>query len=177
VKSAVWSRFVADLGSGSGRSSIWAIGVHAFLQRPVFGWGLGNFSEGYNRWLLQQYTPLFMNWDRAAHNLLVMIGVELGVVGLALLAWVIIEQTRALREIGRTHELYEIRVALEAALVGLLVMSFSLDTLYWKYAWLTFSVVVLARSAALAGADRRASASPVTLRRADALAMRGVMRA
>jgi hypothetical protein len=78
-----------------------------------------------------------------------MVGVELGLVGLAVLGWVIIEQARVLRHIGPQSDLYRIRIALESALFGLLVMSFFLDTLYWKYAWLMFTAVVLTRAASL----------------------------
>ncbi|MBV8172592.1 MAG: O-antigen ligase family protein [Candidatus Eremiobacteraeota bacterium] len=160
VKSAVWSRFSADAMSGSGRSSIWYIGAHAFMQRPVLGWGIGNFADAYDRWLLQLYSPILMQWDRAAHNFIIMVAVELGVVGLAVLVWVMIEQARALRHIEPGSDLYRVRIALESALLGLLVMSFFLDTLYWKYAWLTFTAVALARSAALPSRQQAEAPQP-----------------
>jgi O-antigen ligase len=176
VKTAVWSRFLADISTGSGRSSIWMIGAHAFLGHPLVGAGVGNFPDAYDQSLLHLYTPVFAYWDRGAHNLLLMVGVELGVVGLALLAWVLVGQARLLRDIGREHELYDVRVALEAALVGLLVMSMFLDTLYWKYAWLTFTALVLARSASIAPSDERGAAFAPAQLRADEIRRRAVAR-
>jgi hypothetical protein len=157
VKSSVWSRFAADTAAGStgsGRTSIWLIGAHAFVQHPLFGWGIGNFAEAYNRWMLSLYSPIFTYWDRAPHNFILMTAVELGIVGLVLLAWVIVEQVRTVQHISPHDELYDIRIALDSALFGLLVASFFLDTLYWKYAWLTFSMMVLARSASLPATER-----------------------
>jgi O-antigen ligase len=156
LKTAMWERFAADVGSGSGRTSIWTVGAHAFAAHPLIGAGAGNFPDAYNLSLLQMYTPVFASWDRGAHNLLLMVGVELGIVGLALLLWVLVGQSRVLRYIGPQHDLYDIRIALEAAFVSLLVISMFLDTLYWKYAWLTFTMLLVARSASLESAPQRA---------------------
>jgi O-antigen ligase len=153
VNASTWARFSVD-PSGSGRTSIWLIGAHAFAQRPLFGWGIGNFADAYDQWVLRLYSPIFTKWGRAPHDFVLMTGVELGIVGLALLMWVIVEQARALRHIGPQDELYAIRVALESALIGILVVSFFLDTLYWKYTWLVFTAVVLARSASLQATER-----------------------
>ena len=153
VNSSIWSRFAADT-SGSGRTSIWLIGAHAFAQRPLFGWGVGNFADAYDRWVLRLYSPMHMKWDRAPHDFVLMVGVELGIVGLALLVWLIVEQARVVHHISAEDELYDARVALESALLGLLVASVFLDTLYWKYAWLIFSTLVLARSASLPATER-----------------------
>jgi O-antigen ligase len=176
VKTAVWSRFLADVGTGSGRSSIWLIGAHAFLRDPLIGAGVGNFPDAYDQSLLHLYTPIFAYWDRGAHNLILMVGVELGLIGLALLLWVIVGQARLLRDIGRGHELYDVRIALEAALVGLLVVSMFLDTLYWKYAWLTFTALVLARSAAIVPSEEPVIWSTPAAVRADEIRRRAVMR-
>jgi O-antigen ligase len=157
LKTAMWSRFGNDMATGSGRTSIWTIGVHAFAAHPLIGVGVGNFPDAYNESLLQYYTAVFANWDRGAHNLILMVSVELGIVGLVLLLWVLIGQARLLRHIGRENELYDVRIALEAAFVGLLVMSMFLDTLYWKYAWLTFTALLLARSASLEPAPHPAA--------------------
>jgi O-antigen ligase len=176
VKTSVWSRFLADVGTGSGRTSIWMIGAHAFMGNPVIGAGVGNFPDAYDQSLLHQYTPIFAYWDRGAHNLILMVGVELGVIGLALLLWVMAGQARMLRGIGRGHELYDVRIGLEAALVGLLVASMFLDTLYWKYAWLTFTALVLARSASIAPSEEPVSWSTPAAVRADEIRRRAVMR-
>jgi hypothetical protein len=153
VNTSTWTRFSTD-ASGSGRTSIWLIGAHAFAQRPLFGWGIGNFADAYDQWVLRLYSPIFQKWGRAPHDFVLMTAVELGIVGLALLVWVIVEQARTMRHIGPQDELYAVRVALESALVGLLIVSFFLDTLYWKYTWLVFTAVVLARSASLRATER-----------------------
>jgi O-antigen ligase len=161
VKTSIWTRFSVD-PSGSGRTSIWVIGAHAFAQRPLFGWGIYNFADAYDQWVLRLYTPIFTKWGRAPHDFVLMTAVELGIVGLALLAWVIVAQARTMRHIDPQDELYAVRVALESAMVGILVVSFFLDTLYWKYTWLVFTAVVLARSASLQTARLPARAVTMT---------------
>src|SRR5262249_47711216 len=45
LNTAMWARFAADMGSGSGRISIWTVGAHAFASHPLIGAGAGNFPD------------------------------------------------------------------------------------------------------------------------------------
>jgi O-antigen ligase len=95
--------------------------------------------------------------NRGSHNLIEEAAIELGILGviLVLAAWVV--QFRVLRHIGKRHPMYELRIALEGAVLALFVASMFTDILYRKYTWLAFAVVILARSLSLArGSPARA---------------------
>lgn len=67
--------------TGSGRLLAWRVGWHAFKERPVFGWGIENFSFAFNA----HYDPRLYNvepWFDRGHNLFVDWGVTTGIVGL-----------------------------------------------------------------------------------------------
>jgi putative inorganic carbon (hco3(-)) transporter len=177
IKSSMWTRFLADVGTGSGRTSIWSVGIHAFMNHPVIGVGVATFADAYNRLLMKYFISLYAPWDRAAHNIILMVAVELGIVGLALLAWALVAQWRALSVIRPDNGLFSVRVALEGAFIGLICASLFLDTLYWKYAWLTFSVMLLARSAALSPAAVQAPARIAARPLANGRPARTVVRA
>jgi len=151
VPTSLWARIISDPTSGSGRTGIWMIGAAAFRHYWLLGAGIANFPNAYNQSFLRVHPVLSLDWywDRAPHDILLMIGVELGIVGLALFAWAVVAQFRTLRHVRLTHPLYDVRLALEGAFVGLMVAALFLDVMYWKYAWLVFMAMVLARSAAL----------------------------
>jgi O-Antigen ligase len=71
---------------GSGRFGMWGYGLHAWTERPVFGWGLGRTSVAVQRWI----TPEFANANGRdttlldVHNIVVTLLVTTGAVGLAL---------------------------------------------------------------------------------------------
>jgi hypothetical protein len=78
-------------GATSGRLDVWGYGWSAFIERPVFGWGLGRFRAA----IQEHLSPAFVrehapNDQRPiifdAHNLVVELTVTIGVVGLALAA-------------------------------------------------------------------------------------------
>ncbi|MBI3421003.1 MAG: O-antigen ligase family protein [Candidatus Sungbacteria bacterium] len=67
--------------TGSGRLLAWQVGWHAFKERPVFGWGIENFSFAFNAY----YDPRLFNvepWFDRGHNLFVDWGVTTGIIGL-----------------------------------------------------------------------------------------------
>jgi O-antigen ligase len=59
-------------GTLNGRLQIWRAGVHAFVERPVLGWGTGSFDRTIVPWYGR---------PRAPHNSYLCILVEQGVVG------------------------------------------------------------------------------------------------
>jgi len=140
---------------GAGRLGIWKVGLAAFKLHPIFGAGLGNFAIAYNQAFLS--VPAFAtmqviegaHWSIAPHNNLVWIGVELGAVGVIvyLTAWWL--SFRSLKSIEATSDLYPMRVAMEASLVGLFVAGLFLGTVTYKYVWLAFMLTALTRNAAL----------------------------
>lgn len=67
--------------TGSGRLLAWGVGWEAFKERPIFGWGIENFSFAFNA----HYDPRLYNvepWFDRAHNAIIDWGVTAGIIGL-----------------------------------------------------------------------------------------------
>jgi O-antigen ligase len=150
TQTALWARFstVLDTG-GSGRTSIWAVGLEAAKHNFFFGYGIGNFQNAYNLFYLGVRQTYPYGFDSPAHNIVIHYVVELGVVGLGLLVWFFCAQFRSLKDIGKTSELYDDRVTMEAALIAIIGVSMTIDLFTYKYAWLVFSMIALLRNASL----------------------------
>lgn len=146
----VLSRFgnAASTG-GAGRTAIWQVGIAAFFQHPIFGAGFSNFELAFDRAFLSVSQSYYTRWHRAPHDILIQIGVELGIVGIAFLLTAWWKQYRAMRIIAEGSPLYTLRLALEASVIGLFFSSLFLDALEMKYLWLAFMMVMLARNAEL----------------------------
>jgi putative inorganic carbon (HCO3(-)) transporter len=135
----IWTRFADPTqGAGSGRLFIWNAAFRGFSQFWLTGAGLGSFPAVYNRELLSIYQQVFQGWSRPAHNILLGIAIELGLLGVTLLvyAW------------WRSWADARGNVVIEAAIIALLVASLFLDTLLFKYLWLAFSMAALVKNAA-----------------------------
>ena len=136
--------------TGSGRTDIWTSGL-ALLSR--FGW----FGSG-----LQTWSIVYMAYGsgikyRGSHNSYLMVWVELGVVGLALLLMMIFAHLRlAWRTSGRTSE-GGFPVAIEAACCAVLVALFFSDDLWAKNTWLSLILAVWASRNSLLGTSRSRS--------------------
>ena len=160
--SSIWQRFSTVLQTGgSGRTSIWAVGLEAAKHRLLGGYGIGNFPNAYDLFYLTVHQPYPFGWESPAHNLVMHYLVELGVVGLALIAGFFVAQFLSLRIIDASSELYDYRIALEAALLAIAAVSLTVDLFTYKYAWLVFSMVALLRNAATS-AQRSASSLATT---------------
>jgi hypothetical protein len=143
---AVWERFIHDegqMGSGSGRTYIWAVGLHALKENWLFGTGVGSFLETYDRNFLAVFQPLMQGWHRPSHDIVIGTWVELGVVGLILVlaAWFV--TFRQLRAIAPTSRLYPMRLAMEAALIALFAQSLFIDPIWIKYVWLAQTIPLI----------------------------------
>ncbi len=154
---------------GSGRLAIWRVGAVAFSRHPIFGWGAGNFSVGYNDAFLS--VPAFASmkivegahFTIAPHNNLLWVAVELGAAGLIAFLYAWWMQLRALRTIPERSDLYPLRIAVEAAIIGQFVCGLFLGTLVYKYLWLAFMLAMIVRNAELekGGVQRENVVSPI----------------
>ena len=161
----VMERFASVLQTGgSGRTSIWAVAIEAAKHRLLQGFGIGNFVDAFNQFYLGVHQPYPYGWDSPAHNLVMHYLVELGLVGLVLIAGFFISQFRSLKYIGKDSPFYDDRVAMEAALLATISVSLTIDLFTYKYAWLVFAMAALLRNAASAAqqAAIRATSSSIT---------------
>lgn len=138
----------------AGRMEVWKRGLKYMAAHPLVGVGIRNFpmAEG----TLSEESRASMErgkgfkWS-AAHNSFLEIGVELGVVGLALFVTMLVSALRALRRIRSRHRWsaqttgqHEVSLAftLSAAFVGFIVCGFFLSAWYFSYLYMLFGLVI-----------------------------------
>lgn len=149
VQTSLWERFASALSTGgSGRTSIWAVGLEAARQNWLAGYGIGTFPSVYDMYYISVYQYYTNGWSSPAHNIVVHYLVELGIVGLLLLAAFLWLRFSTLRGIPKESPLYGYRLMMEAALLALITVSLSIDLFTYKYAWLVFSMAALLRNLA-----------------------------
>lgn len=139
---------IATAGStgGAGRTSIWNVDLHAWAMHPIFGWGAGSAVDAYSQNLLRIAPGSFEGWDRPPHNVPLQTLVDLGVIGLVLLIAVLVLVYRMLSAVPRGDRLYDLRVALTAALTAAVVTSFFIDSVWEKYLWLVLCTIAQLRT-------------------------------
>lgn len=145
--SGLAARFtLAASDSGAGRLFIWRVGLDALKTYWLLGAGLQNFRDAFDQAYLHVYMQSATGYHYSGHNLFITSAVELGLFGAALmiLAWFC--QFAMFRDIDRTSQFFDGRVALEACLLALFVTSLFLDNMLEKYTWLTFCVMAAFRS-------------------------------
>ena len=134
---------------GAGRTDIWSIGAKIYESAPVLGVGYANFPVAYTPDIVRQSNVSYTRAGRAPHNIVVGTLVELGPIGLALLAAFLLP---LLVQRGWGPDAPAIR----AALASLLAMALTLDILgNRKQVWLVIGI-----AAGLAYLARRRQAVP-----------------
>jgi O-antigen ligase len=131
---------------GAGRLGIWSVGMEAFKQHWLTGAGVGNYRALYDTFFIHVYQAYSGGWSRPAHNLIVQVMVELGVIGLALVLAFWFSNLFSLRHIRPGDEWYDFRIALEAATIGLFIAALSVDLIWFKLTWLLFGSVAQLRA-------------------------------
>lgn len=149
IQTSVWLRFSTALATGgSGRTSIWGVAIEAAKHRLLQGYGIGNFTQAFDLFYLGVHQPYPYGWSSPAHNVVLHYLVEIGFIGLALVAAFFVTQFRSLRGIAPGTELYDYRVMMEASLIATATVAMTIDLFTYKYAWLVFSMIALLRNAA-----------------------------
>ena len=127
---------------GAGRTSIWQVGWYSFLQRPVIGWGVGGALQSYDTNFLSVFQKYDTGWGMPPHNTYLHILIELGVVGFMLGSAAFVSILPQLRGIERGDSLFDLRVALTASLVAIVMVAGFIDLATYKYAWLVLTAIV-----------------------------------
>jgi len=139
----------AEQTGAAGRFGIWKVGMEAFRQHWLLGSGIGSYRAVYNSVFIQVYTAYSGGWDRVAHNLLVQVAAELGVVGLVIVLLFWFSHLFMLHGVTPDDEWFDFRLALEAAVLGLFVAALSIDLIWSKYTWLLFGTMAQLRTLAI----------------------------
>ncbi|HZO92312.1 MAG TPA: O-antigen ligase family protein [Candidatus Baltobacteraceae bacterium] len=146
---------------GAGRTSIWSVDFQAFLQHPFFGWGAGSEIDAYNANYLSVFEFYNAGWSRPPHNTVLFVAVELGIIGVLLFYGAWLAAFRPLAGVRRDNSLYDLRVAITAALIALLIASAFLDMVGQKFFWLALAVAAQFRAVALS--QRTPAGEPTTI--------------
>jgi hypothetical protein len=152
----IWTRFNdPNAGQASGRFEAWPAGWYAFRHHWFLGNGIGGYRDAYEQAYLHIFqSGNFHTWSQDPHNLLFQTGVELGGIGLMIVAVAWFVQFRTLRYIPRASPLYDMRCAVEAATAALFVSSLSMDLMTMKWTWLCFSMAYVTRNTWLCNQGR-----------------------
>jgi O-antigen ligase len=146
----VIERVIEDSGNGgSGRTSIWRVGLAGFLHHPIVGAGSGSYATIYDQWYLRVFERVDPGWDLASHDIILHYGVEFGAIGLALLIGWCLAQWFLARALPRTGLLGDARAICLAALAAFAFVAFFIDVFDAKFVWLAFGLVAQVRSVAL----------------------------
>ncbi len=117
-----------DFWAGGGRWPIWTTGLEALKSSWTVGDGFGTFHSTYR-------------FD--AHNIYLQLGIEVGVIGLALFLLAMLSVLKGLRSIRSQRPGPIPPVYLEAALVGFLSYGFTHGVLVQKFFWLAVGLAML----------------------------------
>ena len=134
-----------NLKDETGRINLWKIGMDAMIHNPLTGVGVGNFpmAVGLDR---QRRGIEERSWQ-AAHNMVVQIGSETGVIGMALFLLMSVNVMRTLRRVKKGPCPEKLARIAEMGLVGfagLFVSGMFLSqaySFYWAF-YVVFSAVV-----------------------------------
>ena len=148
---AVLTRLTDALSTGgAGRTAIWQVDIHAWLQHPILGWGAGSAFQAYSANLLRVAPHDFAGWDRPPHNVPLNMLLDGGLIAFLLVAACYVLMFRQLARIPRGDRLYDLRVAFTAALVAIGIVSLFIDNATDKYVWLVLCSIAQLRVVALA---------------------------
>ncbi len=120
--------------TGSGRTEIWMTGIQSLAEFGVIGAGLNNFTAVYRR-----YVP---GTGIASHNMYLMVSVELGIPGLALMLAGLASALLAVRKARSEGHGGIVLGAIEAAYVGILTSAMLGDLLWSKTIWLALTLLI-----------------------------------
>jgi putative inorganic carbon (HCO3(-)) transporter len=161
----------------SGRTTLWTVAGRAISANPVVGLGDDNFQVAAKQFLLQpgQTTAAdqIVTVSQPAHNVYLEIWADLGIVGLALFAGIVVLSLRAgmaaaatLARDGRVTEEILAR-GLVVATAAMLAASFFLSDQYNKqmYLLLALSIAMLTAARSAGGRDDTPAFSRLRVRR------------
>jgi O-antigen ligase len=141
-----------DDGGGTGRPDLWAISIEMYRDHPYVGLGAGNFVDIEPRYATRDIdlrrVDLIVDTPKGAHNTYLHTLTELGIVGMALLALVLLSclvtlfrSARALERSDR-EELGLLGRAVGIGLVGMLAAFTFISAVHNQQLWLLLGVAV-----------------------------------
>ncbi|MFY9718200.1 MAG: O-antigen ligase family protein [Candidatus Cybelea sp.] len=165
IPSEISNRLYEGTGaSGTGRTDIWRVALAAVPVHPWLGTGVGTFIPAYDRAFFLTYQPHYLEWSRDPHNLIMSTAVELGLVGVALVAVALVLQYRSARLIPPDSPFSWLRPVFATSLIGMVVAAMFVDVLATKFSWLLFTEMLIFAGLAPRPSLPRAGAAPTAER-------------
>lgn len=123
---------------GSGRLDIWAVGLSIIAAHPLVGVGYGAFPAAFTADVIRSASvpgldAAVLSTGRGSHSILLSTGGELGVIGLLLLAWLVMD---VLLRPG-VHPWGSV---VQGIVLAVLIQALFLDVLGRKQVWLVFGL-------------------------------------
>ena len=139
-----WEQGVSS-GSGEDRLYMWKFGWKMFLDNPVIGVGQDNFPVRFGDYEGEERLYGVTRIWRVAHSLYFTLLPELGLVGGFIFFRMLYWTRKDLTAIRRSTPLLPYAHAMEAGLIGFLVSSIFISTLYYPNFWVAMGFVVALR--------------------------------
>ena len=142
---------ITTVGTGSGRTDIWKIGLRMLYDHPATGVGVGNFQSASPHYVLQPGATeraelIFAAVPRVAHNTYLGVASELGIVGFALFMVILVTCLGCMLAAAR-HWQRQGNASSEAlargvllATLGMLVADFFISQMYTKLFWIMLAL-------------------------------------
>ncbi len=134
-----------NLHSETGRMTLWGIGIRAMLENPLTGVGINNFVRAVAQDRTERGLEV-VRWQ-VAHNSLVQIGAETGVIGLSLYSFLSLNVIRIFHNVRKYSHSLRLRKISELLMVGFLGMFAA--SLFLSQAYSLYWVFYVVLSAAL----------------------------
>jgi O-antigen ligase len=150
-----------SVGSGTGREDLWRVAIQMFKNHPLNGVGTGNFQVVEPRYALQNINlprvDLVVDTPKVAHNTYLHVLTELGVVGFAAFAGMLLGALglawRAIHTLARRGEL-RMEILGRGVLIGTIGMLAAyvfITAQYEKQLWLLLGICAALATLARAG--------------------------
>ena len=155
-----------EVGTGGERLYTWGIGWEMFLANPILGVGQGNFPWTFNQYEAGRTFNQKSIAGRQAHSLYFTLLPELGLVGVCIFAAMLFYSYKDLRAVEKIYKSFQHRLdrgpigeteklksavylacALQASMIGYLVTSVFISTLYFPSFWVLVAFVVALKNA------------------------------
>jgi hypothetical protein len=164
ISSSTSDETMSEEGTGGARLYTWGIGLEMFYSNPIIGIGQGNFP-----WTIHIYEAGEKFHDRSfsgrqAHSAWVTLIAELGLAGVLIVGWMLFQCYRDLAFVRRTFASPRVREkhgqimktgedvriylarAMEGSLIGFIMSSVFISTLWYPSMWIMIGLVVALRN-------------------------------
>jgi|SRR5215469_16898356 len=172
IASSTSEETMSEEGTGGARLYTWGIGLEMFLYNPIIGIGQGNFPWTFDQYEAGRTFHTRSFGGRQAHSAWVTLLSELGLAGIVTIGGMIVCCFRDLRWVrkkftpmglrkkyalemrtGEDIRMYLAR-AMEGSLIGFIVSSMFISTLWYPVMWVMIAFVVALRNISEADGER-----------------------